>query len=840
MTKPELPNLEGKTFPASGGQYKVGKYLGGKDEAVVHMGRYKDMIDCVLKFVGSAPRIPAEQLGPVLRNEVFLLSNLRHTNITKILDFGLAHFGSSSYDDIGTLREPPLTYIAMDFVRGENLSNVWARIHPEEFLDILDQLLDAVEYLEQRGVLHIDIKPSNIMVEPIIESDHKRYHAVLIDLGFSVVADPSRFKQFFSGISADRLTDEDTVYVYFDEDYAEIDEVRELRGKKVLRREVRSRMFPQHDLYSLGCVIDEFLKVKSEAKENDNLASRHGVDLVEGLATISQRLKTAHYLDEEFAGSVPASLVREDVLKLKSGYVYPFGVPELASASSDGISLGLSQVTVPLTRRVVRLIDHPYFQRLRAVPQLEYVSLLYPDANHTRFSHSILTFHLTRLTLLNLLTNIKFRLSVNADDLQATLLIALLHDIGHYPLSHMFEDFKGRPTSGSGDPVLTDDELFLTVVGLEEKSDLATQLRKERERRGEKTLAELVKENFGLSTFEALRSISGLIYAGEAPTKAIHRFLAAMISSPLDLDKAAYLSLDSHMTGVPYGQGVDLGYYMRSFEMPQELGRGDSTDADASFQPVLGINPKGLAAAESLILSRYWMLSRVYWWHTNRAVQAALKFVIGQLILNGRLSFTEYFVKSFRLSDVEAAKYLSEKFDDLNKEQGSKMVNPVRELLEYNRAVYKRLLVISSGRGKDAVFYRQLIEKDEMAVTQKLTTVLGKYIKNKGLDNGLAEFFTPDGSLKLGALLFDIPRKARDVLDLDKVRVEGSSTEGLKGSRKLDTESQLLKQLSKEFLDQVKKCRIFVHPRIQEALGRAGVLEDVMENMRSQIADLLR
>ena len=47
------------------------------------------------------------------------------------------------------------------------------------------------------------------------------------------------------------------------------------------------------------------------------------------------------------------------------------------------------QQDVPVTARVLRLIDSEAFQRLKQIPQLGFVRTVYPSATHTRFEHSL-------------------------------------------------------------------------------------------------------------------------------------------------------------------------------------------------------------------------------------------------------------------------------------------------------------------------------------------------------------------------------------------------------------------------------------------------------------------
>lgn len=89
--------------------------------------------------------------------------------------------------------------------------------------------------------------------------------------------------------------------------------------------------------------------------------------------------------------------------------------------------------TIGLTKLETQVIDTRVFQRLRNVKHLGLAYLVYPAADFSRFAHSLGVCHVTGL-LLDALNAADANLSV--DELQKYRLAGLLHDIGHYPLSH--------------------------------------------------------------------------------------------------------------------------------------------------------------------------------------------------------------------------------------------------------------------------------------------------------------------------------------------------------------------------------------------------------------------
>ena len=85
------------------------------------------------------------------------------------------------------------------------------------------------------------------------------------------------------------------------------------------------------------------------------------------------------------------------------------------------------------------IINTPIFQRLRNIHQTGILYLVFPSSNHTRFEHSIGTYHLSLKIMDNLIKNSP---DINITS-EITLLVSiagLCHDLGHMLYSHLFDD----------------------------------------------------------------------------------------------------------------------------------------------------------------------------------------------------------------------------------------------------------------------------------------------------------------------------------------------------------------------------------------------------------------
>lgn len=93
--------------------------------------------------------------------------------------------------------------------------------------------------------------------------------------------------------------------------------------------------------------------------------------------------------------------------------------------------IGLTQV-----ERKIELL--PLFKRLHNISQLGLVNWIFPCALHTRYTHSIGVMHVAGMMAEHINQNME-RAFFSTSDIQLIRLAGLLHDIGHYPLSHNIE-----------------------------------------------------------------------------------------------------------------------------------------------------------------------------------------------------------------------------------------------------------------------------------------------------------------------------------------------------------------------------------------------------------------
>jgi len=232
---------------------------------------------------------------------------------------------------------------------------------------------------------------------------------------------------------------------------------------------------------------------------------------------------------------------------------------------------------VCLSKNESGLLDTPIFQRLRRIKQLANSHLVYPSAVHSRFEHS--------LGVIEIAYRIACRISSIKNDgkkIKAIRYAALLHDLGHGPFSHVFEDILARINdidSFSHETITKD-----FIINDEEINSL---------------LKDDVDNVLNLLFEENNRYVEHCI-----------------ISGPIDADKFDYLLRDSYHAGVAYG----IFDKTRMIYTLKEI-KGGFLDSKESY---LGAERGGLEAVLGMVLANYYMYESVYSHKTRRIADSML------------------------------------------------------------------------------------------------------------------------------------------------------------------------------------------------------------------------
>ncbi|GAB4552943.1 MAG: hypothetical protein OHK0023_21450 [Anaerolineae bacterium] len=157
------------------GPYTVIERIGRGGVADVYKG-HQTSVDRVVAIKVLAKKEDA--LGSYterFEREARLIANLRHPNIVKLYDYGA--YGETYF-------------MVMEYIHGQDLHQhlkAVRRLTLAEALPILQEVASALDYAHSQGLIHRDVKPSNVILDIKPISPDKQYRTVLTDFGIAKV-----------------------------------------------------------------------------------------------------------------------------------------------------------------------------------------------------------------------------------------------------------------------------------------------------------------------------------------------------------------------------------------------------------------------------------------------------------------------------------------------------------------------------------------------------------------------------------------------------------------------------------------------------------------------------
>ncbi len=258
------------------------------------------------------------------------------------------------------------------------------------------------------------------------------------------------------------------------------------------------------------------------------------------------------------------------------------------------------------------LIDLPCFQRLRFVSQTPGVYYVYPGGFTSRFIHSIGTCYLAGEICENLGLEEKERKKVR--------LAALLHDIGHGPFSHVFDDFLESIGDGR-----THEKLGKDIIKLPEI----------------KEIIEGTEDNFSI---DEVSEIAWGVEEGKKAKSSFYSIERGIISGWFDVDKLDYLKRDSYFAGVEYGN-IDVNRIIKNL---------------TTFMGKIALDRRARLALEQMFIQRDLMFKAVYFHRTVRAWEVQLLLVLEAL--EPKLRLKEMLDRALKASTTESLFELQENY----------------------------------------------------------------------------------------------------------------------------------------------------------------------------------
>ncbi len=748
-------------------------------------------------------------LAESLTAETDKLTRLAHANLMPVYARGVV-----------TTEEQASPFYVMRFIEGVvDLDDALEKhtLDGHRLIPAIAALVDVISYLHSNDVAHMDLKPANVM----LESDGS---PLLGDLGFAKDLDLSDGDTMAAGTDGYTHPEYANYLVEASSDPN--------RNSGPIPRDVVSTYGRVWDLFGLGKTIERLLASQIAQRELDNYTYSY-------LELMSARLLDGHYDGEAVLGlgrDAIAELsyttiaeVQFDVLKLLGSVDILELVPELNVFSMKTVQVS-TLATTPLTERVSRVVGSKGMLRLKGFTQLGLLDLIYPTAVHTRFEHVLGTYSAVARylnALYNDPLNPVFKQLMTVEDFETALLAALLHDIGHFPLAHDFEEAVPRLISHErmGSELRSQDDSL---------------------RRALATDHEAAPGAAGHSWNTSIERVEAVLSSdiGSCSGHFRDRIIKSLIDGPIDADKLDYLMRDSQVLGLKAGFGIDVERLLRTLTVVVRPGHEGRTFG------ALGIHEKGKVTAESVAFARYTLYGSVYWHHTYRAIKAMLHFAVwdwlgstdtkaaisnltefvGLLdsqqtslpLDSGEMPASETLVSG---NELEMLRWLADRSGDR-----SKVV--LRRIVD--RQLHKRLAVWSHGYAGQQNVWAQMrrfvetqTEKDSgWTHRQTLQERVGSEIISRigARDSALAE------NLKklnhhVPIFLIDMPIPKRAATTGLEYVFEGSRAE-LRAKRTLSTsrfeDSEVWNILNSQFHQSLANLRLYCEPSVVDLVREAG------------------
>ncbi|MBA2382083.1 MAG: HD domain-containing protein [Chloroflexi bacterium] len=269
------------------------------------------------------------------------------------------------------------------------------------------------------------------------------------------------------------------------------------------------------------------------------------------------------------------------------------------------------------------LLDSTWLQRLRRISQLQSARWVFPTAEHSRFTHGLGVMHEAGLWARQLYPSIRAELTSRGEPAPSEGLVVetfrvagLLHDVGHGPFAHFFDDRVLVDFPAPADPRrpagkrLTHEDLSQLIIERELGATI----------RGLRRAPGAVPDRDAFATDEVVDpSWVAFLVSKPAlldPTMPTWvRWLQPLLSGVFTVDNLDYVRRDAWMTGVAVDIDVER---MRRYAFIGERG--------------LTLYEPGLGALEMFLTSRLFLYQQVYFHRTVRAIDLDLAEVFGPSI----------------------------------------------------------------------------------------------------------------------------------------------------------------------------------------------------------------
>lgn len=327
--------------------------------------------------------------------------------------------------------------------------------------------------------------------------------------------------------------------------------------------------------------------------------------------------------------------------------------------------------SIQLNDGEVAIIESVEFQRLREIKQLGFSEFSFPGATHNRFLHSIGVSFVAGQIFDSIFRAYPFsKISIKNRLRQAVKLAALLHDIGHGPLSHTTEEVMP--------------ELSTLDIKIYQKQNIDLKRQANHEDYTIKfvtdsQISKLIESHFDINPEyiaclidKNLKCDESFFSDGKINFRAI---LCQIVSSELDADRMDYLERDSYFCGINYGK-IDKDWLQQNLTLHIK-----------DHKAYLALNRRALYAFDDFLISRHHMHLMVYFHH---------KSIVYEEMLNRYLTSPEckFFLPSDYKEYISYTDYkLYEHLDTVDNQWAKRIAQrrPYRVALELHNQALPRI-----------------------------------------------------------------------------------------------------------------------------------------------------
>lgn len=304
---------------------------------------------------------------------------------------------------------------------------------------------------------------------------------------------------------------------------------------------------------------------------------------------------------------------------------------------------------VYLTEPEVQVVNHPLFQRLRHIRQNDVAFFVYPSLNISRFEHSVGCAHVAGKMAANLLRSSDWHIYQKTVELgpsefiQLCRLYALLHDVGHLPLSHLFETaFKDHEFSNGNTSLVDSCKRWFAVDGFAKLHEACGA-----------ALAPEILDSVELR--ENIKSkVQTLLCTKKIPRSDPLHPIKLIVDSEIDADRIDATARDGLLAGQEYGN-YDIERLCSSVFLQNRK----------SYWR-LAYSHKTLGSIEALLTDRYKTHTWIHFHHRVVCLKVATAFLISGLLHNGTISHKEFPVKDHKTMTLRDDVWLWSKLRDMH------------------------------------------------------------------------------------------------------------------------------------------------------------------------------